>query len=460
MLGMRATAWLRSALADMASDRRAWLVVFLSCLPVYLLTAHYSFVSPDTGDAVLPAWQLVHHGNIWLEHVRPHVVWTVPAAGHHLASNRMPGVELVNVPMVALLYWLGPSWVPGALTAAVLTAATAGFLLLTFRRLTSLRFALIATAVLAFGTSLWSVASTEIFPHTVNAFGISVAMYALSRHRHLLAGLALGATVVARPHMAVVALVLGLGLALVNRSVRPIFLMGVPATLGVAFVIGWNTLVFGHPSINGGYASYVTTNLTNTSAHAAGNMMLSNVLGFLFSPERGLFIFLPLAAVLLLGLPLAWRESPSWIRLLSLAGMAYSLVQLKINRFDGGSSFYGYRLATELVICCAPLGLVAAVSLARAGGWRLRLMRAGAVVSVGLQAVGAIAFNERYTPLVDPWRASGIRIALESRPLLALLLLMVTATACIWALQAQPTGLRIKRERARARQLDPAGELA
>ena len=443
MQPVRVVQWFRYGVSTAASDRRAWAAVFAAFLPVYLLTAHYTFVSTDTGGAVLPAWQLVHHGNVWLENLHSGLVWAVPAAGDHLASNRMPGLELVNVPSVALLFWLGPSWVPGALTAATLTAGTAGFLFLVFRRLTTTRVAIAATTVMAFGTSLWSVASTEVFPHTVDAFCLAVAMYALSRQRHLLAGVALGTAVVARPHMAVVALVVGLGLGVSNRSWRSIFAIGVPASVGLGLVVGWNTLVFGEPSIDGGYASYVTSNLTDSSPASGGGIsMVTNVLGFLFAPNRGLFLFLPLAGLLLCGLRPAWRTAPTWARLMAAAGVAYSLVQLKINRFDGGSSFYGYRLATELVVCAAPLGLLAVTSWVTERAWRRRLMRPLAVVSMGLQAVGAIAFDAHYTHFVDPWRESGIRIALQARPLPAVLLLLATFVVALWLLQKEPTGLR------------------
>lgn len=442
---VRLGIWFRDALSA-ASDVRAWLAVFVACLPVYLFTAHYTFVSPDTGDAVLPAWQLVHHGNVWLEQLRPHLVWTVPGAGDHLASNRMPGLELVNVPFVALLYWLGPSWIPGALTAATLTASTAGFIFLVFRRLATMRMALAAAAVMAFGTSLWSVASTEVFPHTVDAFCLALAMYALSRERHLLAGVALGIAVVARPHMAVVALVVGLGLGVSNRSWRNLLAIGVPASIGLGLVVGWNTLVFGEPSIGGGYASYVTSNLTNSSpTNGGGISLVTNLLGFLFAPNRGLFLFLPLAGLLLFGMRRAWRNAALWVRLIAVAGVAYSLVQLKINRFDGGVTFYGYRLATELVVCAAPLGLLAVTSWVTEWEWRRRLARSLAGISVGLQAVGAVAFNARYTHAVDPWRESGIRVALIARPLPASILLLSTAVISVWLLQKRPAGREVVR---------------
>jgi hypothetical protein len=428
----------RRSVAAGASDRRAWLAVFLGCLPVYVLTAHYGHASVDTQSSVLPAWQLVHHGNVWVEHLHPRPYWSVPA-GDHLASNRMPGTQLVNVPFVALFFWLGPSIVPSALTAAVLTAATVGVLFLVFRHLTDTRRALLSTAVMALGTSLWTIASAEVWAHTVDALCLALAMYALSRRRPMWAGVALAVAITARPHVAVIALVVGVGLAWVGRSLRPMFAIGIPSTIGLAAVLGWNHLLFSGTSIAGGYDSYASTNLTDTSGSNA-NFLLSNIVGFLFSPQRGLFVFLPLAAVLLLGMCAAWRDAAPWIRLMAVGGVAYSLVQLKLNGFGGGDAFYGYRLATELVVCAAPLAVVACRTWVVQRSWRTRLVGASAVTSVGLQAVGAFAFDLPHSSsAAAPWRSSPILDALVARPTPALLLLIATLAACWWLLLRRPT---------------------
>lgn len=437
-------ARVRAGLSVGASDRRAWLTVFLLCLPIYLLTAHYSDVSDDTKSAVLPAWQFVHHGNLWVEHMRPRPYWSV-LSGDHFASNRMIGLQVVNIPMVALLYWMGPSVVPGALTAAAITAGTVAFMFLVFRRLAAPWLAYAATGVLAFGTSLWSVASTEVFPHTVDAFCLALVMYALVRERHLLAGMAFALAIPSRPHVAVIALMVGVGLAWSSRSWRWLLAIGIPAAASLALTVEANNLLFGQFSIAGGYAPYVENNLTSTSDGAA-HMLLINIAGFLVSPKRGLFVFLPLAVVLLPGVRLAWSRSDAWIRVMALGGVAYSLVQLRVNRFDGGNRFYGYRLATELVICMAPLALVAARSWALEVPLRVRLMRSAAAASVGLQAIGVFGFTLAYTTASDPWRGSGILDGLAKRPVPTFVLLLATLAVSAWLLQKSPSGLpRLRR---------------
>lgn len=432
--------WLRSSLSPDASDRRAWLAMFLCCLPVYVVTAHYVHASVDTASAVAPAWQLAHHGNLWMEHLRPRPYWSVPA-GHHLVSNRMPGVELVNLPFVLLLFWLGPSIVPAAMTASGLTAAAVGLLFLVFRRLTTTRLAVMAAIVMAFGTSLWTISSAEIWPHTLDAFCLALVMYALARGRSLWAGVAFAVAITARPHVAVIALVAGLGLGWTRRSLRTVLAIGLPAVCGLVFVLGWNHLLYGQASIGGGYASYVETNLTQTSSSGL-SFFATNVAGFLISPQRGLFLFLPLSALLLLGLPTGWRLAPPWVRLMAIGGVSYTALQLRINGFGGGDAFYGYRLPTELIVCVAPLAVLVVGAWVRARGWRVRWARALAVFGVGMQAVGAFAFSIPSSSASMPWRASPVFDALLARPLIAVVLLVATLAASGWLLQREPTGLR------------------
>lgn len=445
----RLAGFVRAGLSANASDGHAWLMVFLGCLPVYLLTAHYLWVSVDTQSSVLPAWQLVHHGNVWVEHLHPRPYWSV-VAGHHLVSNRMPGTILVNVPMVALLYGLGPSFVPAALTAALLTACAAGLMFLAFRRLVSGHLALVATLMMAFGTSLWTVASAEVWPHTVDTFCLAVAMYALSRERLLMAGFALGAAITARPQVAVVALVVGLGLAGIKRSWRPVLAVGLPATAGLVFVLGWNRMLYGHASISGGYPSYASDNLTSTSASGL-HMMLTNVVGTLVSPQRGLLLFLPLSALLVWGVRAGWRRSPAWSRVLAAGGLAYAAVQMKINGFGGGDAFYGYRLMTELVVCASPLAVMTTVAWVSQRDWRVRVARGLAVLCVGVQAIGAVAFSIPDSSRSDPWHWSPILDAFAHRPQVTLLIALATAEIAVWlALQARPTSPERRVDRAGA----------
>ena len=421
---VRIDGW-RLATAN-ASDRRAWVRLFVAVLPIFLLAAHYANVSVDTSSAFIPAWHLVHHGNLWLEGMRHPPYWSIHSGGH-LVSNRTPGVILVNVPGYLLLWFLGPVPLGGAVTAAVLTAGTVATLYVVGRRLSSPDVALATALIAAFGTSLWSIASAEIWTHTVDAFCIALAMLFLTRSRYLAAGIMLGVGSMARPHLIVIAAVLGLYLAFHQRSLRPAVAVGVGTVPGFAALLLLNHAVFGYWTLSG-YGSYVTQNLTSAAgggapASGSGALLaaghyLSNVTGFLISPLCGLLLYLPLALLLIAGLRPAWRHAPGWCRGMLLGGVAYTLVQLKINSYVGGAAFYGYRLATELVVCAIPLAVFAYKDWAVRRPWRVVTVKSLAVASVVVQAVGVTCYDIAASAPVKSW-PSDFFAAYNHSPLVA-----------------------------------------
>ena len=406
-----------------AGDARAWLRVFLLILPVFVLTAHYAVVSVDTSSAYVPAWHLVHHGNLWLEDMKHPPYWSVHAADH-LVSNRTPGVILVNIPVYVLLYFLGPVPLGGALTAAMLTAATVATLYVVARRLASPNVALATAFVAAFGTSLWSVASAEIWTHTVDALCLALAMLFLTRNRYLAAGAVIGVGSLARPHLVIVAAVLGLYLTYHHRSLRPALWVGAGSVPGFTALLLLNRVIYARWTVSG-YGGYVTQNLTggggstgHTGLPAMAEQYLSNVGGFLFSPLCGVLLYLPVALLLVVALRPAWRGTPAWCRGMLLGGVAYSLVQLKINSYVGGAAFYGYRLATELVICACPMTVSAYVHWATRRQWRIVTVKTLATASVMIQAVGVTCYDLARSAPVKPW-ASDFLAAYANKPLIA-----------------------------------------
>ena len=424
----RVARWISGwrARTSAASDGRAWLRVFMLVLPVFLLTAHYAVVSVDTLSSYVPAWHFVHHGNLWLEDMKHPPYWSVQEA-HHLVSNRTPGVILVNVPVYLLLFFLGPVPLGGALTAAMLTAATVATLYVVARRVGSPDVALGVSMIAAFGTSLWSVASAEIWTHTVDALCLAVAMLFLTRNRYLAAGAVIGLSSTARPHIIVVAAVLGLYLAFHHRSLRPAVAVGVGSAPGFTSLLLLNHAVYGRWTVSG-YAGYVTQNLTSAGGGSGGSgragllamaeHYLSNISGFLFSPLCGVLLYLPVSLLLVVAVRPAWRAAPAWCRGLLLGGVAYSLVQLKINSYVGGAAFYGYRLATELVICACPMAVFAYTHWAAQRHWRVTAVKSLAMASVVIQAVGVTCYSLARSAPVKPWTSDFVA-AFTNSPLLA-----------------------------------------
>ena len=78
------------------------------------------------------------------------------------------------------------------------------------------------------------------------------------------------------------------------------------------------------------------------------------------APDRGIFIWTPVFALLLPALVRGWSEVPDWARGLLFGSLAYVLFQGWIGPGHGGDSFYGYRYSLELIVGAAPAYVVTA----------------------------------------------------------------------------------------------------
>lgn len=346
--------------------------VFAATWLVYAATASWWKVwNSDVEASVWPAYQLASTGRLWLEGtpfsgVSPFFI----SAGDHLVSNRQIGIILAAAPF----YWVAGSpaavW-PSALAAVSLTAAGVALMHMAIRTLVPAPAAIAATVVMAIGSPTWTVSADGMWSHTVTQFTIAAAAYFAARERWWVSGAALGFGILARPHLAVVALVLGLGMAWSRRDWRIAGAVGIPSAIGAAVLVGLNRAIYGEWTVSG-YGSYVSQNLGGLAGLGGlddGDAVASSVwrvwewlphylvnwLGLLIAPDRGLFVWTPLALLLL---PAAWRArkvAPDWVLALAAGGLAYTAVQLRINEFHGVDVFFGYRHALELFTCALPL---------------------------------------------------------------------------------------------------------
>ncbi len=398
------------------SRLRLFGVVALPLLGLYLLTASWTLpYHIDTATNVFTAWELGTDGDVFLEDhevlVSPEYVrtiaWIVPAQDS-VAAQYPPGapalaaplyavwpaeaqrIEVYNeaAPDVAPVEILMPPLGPAAITSAVVAALVAGLLGVAFSRVTDTRTAVIGAYVAGLGTGLWSVAADSLWQHGPAMLWIVTGTLLSASHRWL-AGLGFGAAVLTRPHTAVIAAANGLTQAWQRRSIRPAVEIGVGSALGLAALIGFNALVFGSPSITGGYSDSFATNAT--SAEVSG--FFRNIFLALVHPTRGLLVYSPFLILLIPGIPAAWRKAPAWVRGSALGGLIYLLVQLKANRYSGGDSFWGYRYPLEMLAAAAPLLLLSYTEWVRGRSDLLRRVFVYLVVaSVVLTAAGAVYF--------------------------------------------------------------------
>jgi alpha-1,2-mannosyltransferase len=393
--------------AGRIDPRLAGLLFFVVLLIVYLATGSVDVdaQSPDPVAAALPAWTWALHHTLYLDHVNTPNVW-VYAPKNHLVSNRTPGIVFFSIPFY-VLFGRAPvfSMFPATLAAAVAAAGGVTFMLAALRRLVSPRLAIGAALVLAFGTSTWSVSADALWPHGPDELFLAAAVYFLARDKYLFAALAIALCVPVRPQVAVVALIAGVWLAIRRRSGWPLLTFGVPTAVSIGMLSFYNHWMFGRWALQGGY-QHVDRSLKDVTALGGRVSLPLNILGALFSTDRGLLIWCPILILLLFSLRPAWRAAPEWVRISALGGLAYLLIQLKLNYFSGGDRFWSYRLMIEPLLLAVPLLTLAARETVHRPRVVQALACAAVVYGFGTQAIGAIFFVADDLRMHSPWTYS------------------------------------------------------
>jgi alpha-1,2-mannosyltransferase len=400
-----------------------WFATATPLFVLYLLTlrVHAQDMSIDPVSVTSSAWQLAHHGTPRLPTGSGYYdAWMIRSGPGHVVSNREPGL----VGLAAVFYWLMP-WTtiynvaPASIAAALLTAAAMGTLALVLRRLVEPRVAWFAALAAGTATSTWAVSSTALWPHGPDQLYLAGAMLALASRKHLGAGLGFAFAVLTRPPLALVAAVTGLWASFERRSMRPGLAIGVVTSCGLAAF-----LVYSHAFWGGGLQSqYVAAGGGDFQGKfldigpAAVGAFLVNVVGTLVSPGRGVLIGSPFLLVLIPGLRPAWRQAPPWVRSSAVAGLLYMLVQLKANRFSGGTYFWGYRYPIEALTLLAPLLVLSWRAYASCTARRRAVFATLLTAAITLQAVGAFCFG--HPSHFSDWTPYDFATALRNSPVLA-----------------------------------------
>lgn len=281
---------------------------------------------------------------------------------------------------------LPPIW-PATLSAVLVSAAACA----TIGRVAvevgfDTRRAVVIGVTSGLATGAWSITSNMSWTHGPAVLAVSLGMFASARRRWLLAGLAFGAGILTRPHVAVVALAVGMVVAWSRRSWRPMVLVGAGSGLGLALLLGYNRYIWQSWTISGGMGEGFQSNLMSPNLFD----WLGNVALGLAALDHGL---LPWAPFLLVLLPAAWRrraEMPDWALAGAVGGGAYLLLQWKANHYAGGSGFHAYRYPLEALAAFAPVLVVALKDpVLEEHRWHLALVATVGAAIAG-QAVGAV----------------------------------------------------------------------
>ena len=354
------------------SDRviAAWLALLL--FGVYLLSFSGRLYSQDSMSMFSVTESLVKRGEFNTDQL-----WTVQKARAEIAADGESyakygyGVSLFALPLYALAFEFPIFGLVQTtlLTSAGVIALTAALVFLAARRLNySLGVSLGAALLFGLATPAW-VYAKQFWSETFGIFTLFAAFYFLltfrEEHRErdaLIAGIALGLAVATRVTNA--ALIpffawYGFGAALSERRMRrglPWFALAL-ALIAIS-IAGYDWVRFGSPLATGYRAD-----------ETFDNPFLFGLYGLLFSPGKGLFVYVPFLAALPFAAPTFFQRSKRETFLFGIV-FAFYVVLFSVWYYWWGGTNWGPRFLVPtlpfLVLLAAP-AIELAVSKAKRG---------------------------------------------------------------------------------------------
>jgi hypothetical protein len=264
------------------------------------------------------------------------------------------GPSLLAVPTVAIIAWLDPKWAEQLpkvrplrteqlIASAIGASAGLVFYWVILYQFRSQAIALASVAIFAFCTSIWSTATRGLWQHGPLVLMLVVAMLLLVRARERpplvqYVGLPVAMAYLMRPTAIVAIIVLSTYVMLRYRAwfVRYLCWAMLIAVPWCAF----NLKIYHH----------LVPFYYHNNAFSEQSRLVTGLLGNLFSPSRGLFVFSPVLLFSISGFVLALRDREQ--RPLNLAYGAIvagnSIIIGEAHMWWGGHSF-GPRFMTDIV---------------------------------------------------------------------------------------------------------------
>lgn len=352
----------------------------------------------DTRPTERVAASLVQHGDFDLDEYPEVAEPFARLVGPHRVSIYPVLSAVLATPVFALaghLFALDETGtaLAGKAAASLFSALAAALLFLALGRRVPEAEAFGVAVIFALGTNVWAT-SQALWQHPAAVLFLCLAllMVFLAEDRDPAwagrAGLPLALAVAARNADLALAGALAVGIVLRwPRRAPRLVLWALPAIL---FVLGYQWAYFGSPLRNG-----FTGSLSRFDAPWGVGQ-----LGLLISPGKGLLLFTPVVLIAVVGLVReAWRGN-RWLALVLGAGvLAHWVLMGRWGEWHGGEC-WGPRLMTDalpFLFAFLPAGLTLLPRL----GWLL------AAVSVGVQALGAFAYDYRWERLYERSRPAG-----------------------------------------------------
>lgn len=318
-------------------------------------------------------------------------------------SNYGLGLSLLIAPMVALGHLLvGSTTALLSLFQPLVTAATVATFWLLLRELgIGRRRALWIAWLFAFGTLAWHYAGV-LFSEPMITLCVTVALLGLLRFRQtarlsdaLLAGAATGIAVVTRVDSVLLVLlpVAAYFLAVVARPERrrategampfdwprvakPVVVFLLPIVISAAIDLWYNWARYGSP-LRAGYSA---------EGVAFSYPLLKGLYGLLLSPGAGLFVFVPVLVMALIGFPALSRRWPME------AALVAAIIGVRIVFYAGWFAWDGgVTWGPRYLIPVVPL-LMIGLGFLPMTGWRAVLTWITGAASVGIQLLGQMVW--------------------------------------------------------------------
>ena len=399
------------------SDRAVAALVALALFLVYNSNGR-EIGSFDSQPTKFAARELLLRGTLSLNHV----VGTAPQLleRHAFVTTSNGRVRSAYSPTPALIAaavaW--PFWTSGVfdiraprapnvmavVTASLLTACAMAFVYLTARRRLPRARALLLVCALGLGTGLWSTVSQTLWQHETAVFGLSLAVFAFLRPREEFgigsailfgAGLALAGTSRFQLSPAIAVLLLGV---LTCMGTRALLIGGAIVTTAAGALIAANVSWFGHP-LGAMPLLLAQQPVFHRRANAFG-FFPDAFAGLLVSPNRGVFVFSPVVAFVLVGVPAVlrerWRSPAAWCGLALIVQYAF----YGCYAVWWGGHTYGPRYMLDLLPLAVPAA-IAALQSVRFGAVSGTIATAALAWSIAVAGIGAFC-HPNGTWNVDP----------------------------------------------------------
>ena len=342
-------------------------LIFAITFAGYLACPPSSQVHSDPRWSIQLALSIVREGDFDLDEYKntdkPDEYAIITIGGHKysffpigapiLAVPPVFGYQLINPHMYELIDGVHP--VAQEVIASIIVALTAALIFLIARFSNSVGQSIIVTFIFAFCTSAWSTASRALWQHGPSMLMLAFTLYLflLSRDKPELiqyASIPLAYSFVIRPTNAISIVLFSLYVLLFQRKFFVRFLLW---SLVIAIPFFWiNYSIFS--TFLSPY-TFPSSHSTNIGLRNFLTPSISQFLGVLVSPSRGLFIYTPVVLFSLAGMTIKLRKF-RWSNPEKM--LDFILVLIIVSHYLLVSSFWhwwgGYSIGSRLMVDILP----------------------------------------------------------------------------------------------------------